>query len=97
MGIVRHTDDSYEDLVTIWQYIANDNVDAADQFIERIELTLATLSDTPSMGRSRRELEDAMRSFPIGNYMIYYRPLEEGIEIVRVLSAKRDIRNQFDL
>ena len=42
------------------------------------------------MGRSRPELAPDLRSFPVGNYMIYYQTLVDGIEIVRIISAARD-------
>lgn len=33
----------------------------------------------------------ALRSSPVGNYLIFYRPLPDGIEILRVLHGARDI------
>ncbi len=47
------------------------------------------------MGRSRPELGPDLRSFPVGNYMIFYQPLDEGIEIVRIISAARDVDALF--
>jgi toxin ParE1/3/4 len=32
-----------------------------------------------------------LRSFPVGNYVIFYREVSEGIEIIRVLHGARDI------
>ena len=47
------------------------------------------------MGRARPELAADLRSFPVGNYIIFYRPIEDGVEIVRVLSGARDIDALF--
>nr|WP_148663558.1 type II toxin-antitoxin system RelE/ParE family toxin [Bosea vaviloviae] len=33
-----------------------------------------------------------IRSFPVGNYVLFYRPLADGIELVRVLSGYQDIQ-----
>jgi len=43
------------------------------------------------MGRTRPDLAPRVRSLPVKAYMLYYRPVEGGIELVRVLNASRDI------
>jgi toxin ParE1/3/4 len=47
------------------------------------------------MGRSRDELATNVRSFPVNDYLIFYRPIEEGIEILRVVSGYRDLEGLF--
>ncbi|MCE4226347.1 type II toxin-antitoxin system RelE/ParE family toxin [Methylobacterium sp. C25] len=79
------------DLLDVWDYIADDNEAAADSMLDRIDRALNMLSDNPGAGRARPELADALRSFPVGNYVLYYLPAKDGIELVRVLSGYRDI------
>jgi len=79
------------DLIDIWTYIAQDNPDAADGVLDRFEEIMRRLSERPLMGRGRPELVEALRSFSVGNYIIFYLPNDEGIEIIRVLSGYRDI------
>lgn len=43
------------------------------------------------MGRAREELAASLRSFPFGRYVIFYVPIEDGIDVVRVLHSARDI------
>jgi toxin ParE1/3/4 len=43
------------------------------------------------MGRRRDELGPALRSFPVGRYVIFYRSTKGGIEVARVLSAYREL------
>jgi hypothetical protein len=50
-----------------------------------------TLAQFPYIGTSRDELIPALRSLPVGNYLIFYRPIPDGIEVVRVLPGMRDI------
>lgn len=45
----------------------------------------------PSIGRLHDELAENLRSFPVGRYVIFYLPLLDGIEIVRVLHSARDL------
>lgn len=79
-----------DDLVAIWAYIAADSVHYADDTMDRIEQCLHILADGPRMGRSRPELRDGLRSFVIGNYVIFYEPLDDGIDVIRVLHGARD-------
>jgi toxin ParE1/3/4 len=37
-----------------------------------------------------------MRSFPFGRYVIFYAPVDSGIDVVRVLHSARDIDEQFE-
>jgi toxin ParE1/3/4 len=53
------------------------------------------LAQFPEMGRSRKELAEELRSFPIKPYIIFYKRMETYIGIVRILHQSRDIENQF--
>ena len=79
------------DLDDIWWYIAQDNPDAADRFLDTIAERCQTLAQFPNIGISRDELMPSLRSLPIGKYMIFYMPLDDGIQVVRVLPAMMDI------
>lgn len=83
------------DLVEIWVYIAEDNLIAADSLLDLIDEKLKTLADTPLMGRARDEILSGILSFAVGNYVIFYRPTDGGIEVVRVLHGARDLETIF--
>jgi len=53
------------------------------------------LAASPNIGRHRDELLSGLRSFPTGNYLIFYIPLEDGIDVVRILNGARDIEALF--
>ena len=79
------------DLVEIWDYIADDSEARADTFIETVDQKFNALVGRPNMGRLRDELADGLRSFAVGRYVIFYRPIPKGIAIVRVLHGARDL------
>ena len=81
------------DLDEIWWYIAQDHPNNADQFLDRIQDRFLALADFPHLGTSRDELNSGLRSQPVGNYLIFYFPLADGIEIVRILHGSREIGN----
>jgi len=47
------------------------------------------------MGRNRDELYPGLKSFPVGKYIIFYLPISDGLEIVRILHGMRDIDTFF--
>ena len=79
------------DIEEIWLYIAQDNPDNADRFLDEIEETSRKLVQLTSMGRNRDELYPGLKSFPVGKYIIFYLPISDGLEIVRILHGMRDI------
>lgn len=78
MGLVRRTPTSRKDYRAIWDYVAQDNPDAADELLLALDLALRMLSDHPNAGRRRPELRPRLRSFPFGKYLIFYRPMRDG-------------------
>ena len=89
------TDEAAKDLNDIHDYIGRDSPSAAGHFIQMIEERCDTLAENPSLGRSRPEFGRDIRSFPAGNYVIFYRATEAGVEIVRVIHGARDITMMF--
>jgi len=79
------------DLLDIWDYIADDSPDRADDFFDRIESKLLTLAQNSGLGRKRPDLLPDLRSFPIGNYVVFYQQIEDGIDVIRLLHGSRDI------
>lgn len=88
---------AFSDLAEIWSFIADDSEKQADLFVDTLEEKLALLATQPRMGRMRPELGDGLCSFPVKRYVVFYRPLPDGIEILRVLHSARDITDEvFD-
>ncbi len=86
-----------EELWAIWEHIARDNPDVATQVIEAAYETFKTLAATPGLGRLRKfrnpKLKD-VRSWVVqgfDNYVIFYRPISGGIELLHVFHGARDI------
>lgn len=70
--------------------------DAADHFLNKVNQKCKNLTTFPNMGRRRDELLEELRSFPGDDYLIFYRSIEEGIEILRVISGYRDLSRLFE-
>ena len=96
MRAVRIAVAAEEDLREIWAYIADHNAEAARKTIKEITGKFAVLSDFPQMGREQDRLLVNLRSFAVKNYVIFYQPFEDGIEVLRVLHVSRDIESIFE-
>lgn len=83
------------DLFEIWDYIATDSVAYAEKGFKEFNRIFLILAENPEMGRKREELKENLRSFPSGNYVIFYISTADGIKVVRVLHGARDIPDIF--
>ncbi|MGH7024267.1 MAG: type II toxin-antitoxin system RelE/ParE family toxin [Caulobacteraceae bacterium] len=80
-----------QDLIEIWTYIARDNLTAADRLLDRIDDVCATLAEFPNMGEARPDLAEQLRYFVAGAYLVLYREVSGGVEIVRVVHGARNL------
>ncbi|MHC4799837.1 MAG: type II toxin-antitoxin system RelE/ParE family toxin [Planctomycetota bacterium] len=82
--------------------MAQDNLDAAQRFFEEAEQAFRELAEIPALGRARnfdnpRLAGMRCRSIPrFENYLIFYRPVDNGIEVIRVLHGARDLNEIFE-
>jgi toxin ParE1/3/4 len=83
------------DLADIRHYIARDKPLAADKQIEAFFKRFHLLAANPEIGESRPDLAENTRSFSLGNYVIFFRPIPSGIEVIRVASGYRDLGTLF--
>lgn len=83
------------DLDGIWDYIGieNANPDAADRLLATIHDTFRLLSTQPLMGEKCQEFDhlvSGLRHFPVGTYIIYYTPLDDGVCVGHVAHGMMD-------
>jgi toxin ParE1/3/4 len=95
MREIRLANSAQLDLLDIWLYESAKSTETADRQIDEITALYENLRDFPEMGRSRDELFPGYRSFPKGQFLIFYRLIPEGIEIVRVLHGARNLDQIF--
>ena len=72
-------------------YLFDLNPIAANSFLDALKETCELLVEHPQLGRRRQELADGLRSFPIGNYLIFYTIDKDGVDIVRIIHGNRDL------
>ena len=95
MPIVRRTAQADEDLMDLWVYIAQDHPKAADRLLDEIEDKFELLSEQPRLGPARPDIAPELRHVPVGRYLILYREMVDGIEVVRVVHGARRLSHLF--
>ena len=95
---LRFSDQALDDLMSIGDYlkVASGSGRIADGFVEKLVVrceSLAALHGT--LGRDRSELNAGMRSLAFGNYVIFFRYVDDVLEVVTILEGHRDINSLF--
>lgn len=95
--ICRFTVPASRDLEAIIDYVAEQSsVDKSEVFLNKVNKKCQRLVQFPGMGRRRDELAAGVRSLPVESYLIFYRSIEEGVEILRVVSGYQDLETLFE-
>jgi toxin ParE1/3/4 len=95
MPRILRTPAAEADMWEILLHVARDSEDAAFRLIDSIDERFELLARFPGAGPERPELAPELRSFPVGNYLILYKPLDDGIEVMRVVHGARNLRRLF--
>jgi len=95
VSLYRIAQTAQRDLETIWCFIGSFDPAAADRWLETVQQRFHLLATHPHVGQGRPDLTPELRFLPVGNYLIFYRSIENGVEIVRVLHGARDYGPEF--
>jgi toxin ParE1/3/4 len=92
------TDQARDDLREIWYSVASGRDDrTADRVVMQVLDKCASHAQFPEGGRLREELSAGLRSFSVRPYVVFYRPFEDTIMVLRVLHGRRDLKRMtFD-
>ena len=102
MPSVKKTPQAKRDLLEHVLYLAEINPDLADRFIDASEMAFEKLAQMPLKGKPQSfqslKLKDVRRWFIPGfdKYLVFYRPLKGGIELLRVLHGMQDVDAVMD-
>jgi toxin ParE1/3/4 len=89
------SDSARRDIDEVWEYIAQDNVDAANRVIEKVYERLLLLANAPHLGAIFPAISETIRHTTVGKYVIFYEPREAEVSVLRVLHGARDFTTLF--
>ncbi len=84
------------DLDEIANYFTEANLEAGERFFRDFNRKCQQLVAFPSSGKSYAPVRADLRGLPLESYIIFYRVLDDGIEILRVVSGRRNLRSLFE-
>ena len=96
MAIVNFSEFAQADLKEIWLYIGEKNLASADKFVDELNHKFQILALNPKIGKLRGDLLVGLHSFPHKKHIIFYFPIEDGVEIYRVIHSSRDTETLFE-
>jgi toxin ParE1/3/4 len=98
LRITRHRK-AKRDLLETYVYLGERNMDAAERFLRAVDEDLKRLSQMPNIG-ARRESDDprlqGVRTLPVSgfrNYLLFYRPTDTELQLLRVIHGARDLES----
>ena len=93
MTSFRLSPEAAQDLIEIYEYIAQDSADAAERVRVEILEAIRGLAEMPGKGHRRDDLTNRPVLFwPVRSYQIIYRKESHPLQIVAVLHGKRNLR-----
>ncbi len=103
MARVLKREAAKRDLIAQWGWYAeNASTELADRFLQAVGSTLNLLAAQPESGNPffvRKPELQGMRRFPVSGgfekILVFYFPLQAGIDLVRVVHGSRDLAQIF--
>lgn len=78
-----------QDVLGIWEHIAEDSPTAADRVWQRLRERFGLLQKFPNMGEPQERYRPGLRSVVEGSYVNFYEPRPDEVLIYRVLHGAR--------
>lgn len=97
MASIRRTPEARQSIKELGRYISEQSgsLDVALRFLDRIEERCEQHARSPLLGEIRDDLGPNIRCFTVGNYVVIYRPDNDGILVLLVIHSARDIPTVF--
>ena len=93
MNLFEISPEAHADLFDIWRHVALDSMELADRVEAALYEAISTLSQSPGLGHSRRDLTNRpVLFFPVHSYLVVYLPQARPVRILAVLRGARNVR-----
>jgi toxin ParE1/3/4 len=96
MNTYSLSDEATQDLENICDYVAQNNPKAASKIFDEIRQRARLLAQFPNMGKSYDRIAPNLKGAIVRDYIIFYYPRSNGIDITRIVSGYQDLDTLFD-
>lgn len=87
--------EAISDLDEISNYFLIHDVEAGERWFEAFNQKCQQLVQFPFMGRRYAHIRSDLRGLPLEGFIIFYRVQDTFIEIMRIVSGKRNLKTLF--
>ena len=94
--MIKYTAHAETDIDEILNFLLNDGQDYAKKILGEIAGKLTLLEKNAYLGKAQDATLINLRSFPAKKYIIFYTPIDDGIEAFRIIHSARDMDGLFD-
>lgn len=98
--LLKITPVAARDLQEIYQFLASESIETAEQTINTILSSIRRIEEFPESApllRARFKRRDNMRFLRAGSYLVFYRVIDDAVAIYRVLHGRRKYLNLLDI
>ena len=90
------TNKAVDDLTKIWNYTFEIwSEEQADKYYKQLISSCEFIADNVDKGRNYDGIRDSLLGFKSGKHIIFYRQLNDNIEILRILHERMDLRERI--
>ena len=83
------------DLDRIAEYFLERNVEAGEKLFREFNQKCLNLVRFPNLGRSYNHIRPNLPGIPLDGYIILYRVVNEGVDILRIANGRQDLEALF--
>ena len=94
MASVTRRPEAEADVIDIWGFIAEDSIAQADRWVDLLDERLQLWATQPMIGRARDELTPGIRSMAFGRYIVFFAPVDGGIDRVVPTGQRRQAQRR---
>ena len=84
-----------QEIAEIEEFISRENPVRALSYVQELRKKIAKVAVSPQLYRERPELKPGLRAAQHGNYLIFFRIVDQVVEIVRVRHGATDLGRFF--
>ncbi|MEE8392767.1 MAG: type II toxin-antitoxin system RelE/ParE family toxin [Rhodospirillales bacterium] len=93
---IRFSPKARTDLANIWDFSKHEwGEGRADRYLDGLQDRMIWLTAHPSLWKPRDDLAKGLFSYPQESHVIFFREIDEGIEIVRILHQRMDVEKRL--
>ena len=96
MAKYKLTNKAVDDLTQIWNYTTDRwSENQADKYYQMLLDNFNDVANNPDLGKNYNGVIESLLGFRAGQHIIFYRKIDDEIEIIRILHERMDLKSRI--